>query len=400
MSRSLCQGIYAPKPIENLIIIKIEISSEEDAYEIFETTNARGVDLNVADLVKNLVFKNISIHDDKDFVKDIWTEIINDVQATSFEMKKLLRYFWISKYAFITEKKLFKAIKYEITDWDKFLDDLFSVSKHINLLLQGNEDDYKNLGLKHPEKIYKSISAIRFMNVSQCYVLFLSILRNYNDLGTDPYKVFELIEKFTFVYSAVCKLPGNKVERLYSRYAQRIEEIVRDEDKKKISGKIQSLFSELKTELTEEKPPFEYFNEQFQEIRYKNTETGRTFVKYILSEINNIEETEELKIDFTNVNIEHILPQKPDSDWGLSKVNIKPYVHLLGNLTLVGKKINSRIGNKPLNHKVKELEKSRLKITVDLVNYLKTNNLKWDNEQIYKRQKELAKIAYHKIWDF
>ena len=315
-------------------------------------------------------------------------------------MKKLLRYFWISKYAFITEKKLFKAIKYEITDWDKFLDDLFSVSKHINLLLQGNEDDYKNLGLKHPEKIYKSISAIRFMNVSQCYVLFLSILRNYNDLGTDPYKVFELIEKFTFVYSAVCKLPGNKVERLYSRYAQRIEEIVRDEDKKKISGKIQSLFSELKTELTEEKPPFEYFNEQFQEIRYKNTETGRTFVKYILSEINNIEETEELKIDFTNVNIEHILPQKPDSDWGLSKVNIKPYVHLLGNLTLVGKKINSRIGNKPLNHKVKELEKSRLKITVDLVNYLKTNNLKWDNEQIYKRQKELAKIAYHKIWDF
>ena len=42
----------------DLMIINIEISHEEAAYEIFETTNATGVDLSVGDLLKNLIFKN------------------------------------------------------------------------------------------------------------------------------------------------------------------------------------------------------------------------------------------------------------------------------------------------------------------------------------------------------
>ena len=41
--------------VSELPIIRIEIASEDDAYEIFETTNARGIDLSIADLL------NISI---------------------------------------------------------------------------------------------------------------------------------------------------------------------------------------------------------------------------------------------------------------------------------------------------------------------------------------------------
>jgi len=387
--------------IENIVVIHIQIPNEEDAYEIFETTNARGVDLNVADLVKNLVFKNLKAKDDKDLTKEIWQEIENNIQAADSEMRKFLRYHWISKYNFVTEKKLFKAIKNEKLGWDKFLEELWSASELYRILFQGNDDDWRSQEIKNAEEVYKSISAIQSMNVTQCYVLLLSILRNYKKLGTDPTRVFNLIEKFSFMYSAICKLPGNKLERMYSRYAQKVEEIVRKESEKVIPSKIQSLFSELEKEIKAEKPPFDYFLEQFQDVKYKGSEAGRLFIKYILNEINGwMEETREYKIAFSNVNVEHILPQKPDKEWGLSIVEIKPYVNLLGNLTLVDKKINSRIGNKPIKDKLPELEKSKLPITKKVIEQIRTNKNKWDRDAILERQNQLAEIAFAKVWDF
>lgn len=42
-----------------LRVIQIDINSEEDAYTIFETVNARGAELTAADLLKNLIFRNV-----------------------------------------------------------------------------------------------------------------------------------------------------------------------------------------------------------------------------------------------------------------------------------------------------------------------------------------------------
>ncbi|KAF0108822.1 MAG: hypothetical protein FD146_708 [Anaerolineaceae bacterium] len=387
--------------IENIVVIHIQIPNEEDAYEIFETTNARGVDLNVADLVKNLVFKNLKAKEDKDLTKEIWQEIENNIQSAGSEMRKFLRYHWISKYNFVTEKKLYKHIKNENLGWDKFLEELWNASELYRILFQGNDDDWRSQEIKNAEEVYESISAIQSMNVTQCYVLLLSILRNYKKLGTDPTRVFNLIEKFSFMYSAICKLPGNKLERMYSRYAQKVEEIVKKESEKNIPSKIQFLFSEFEKEIKAEKPPFDYFLEQFQDVKYKGSEGGRLFIKYILNEINGwMEETREYKIAFSNVNVEHILPQKPDKEWGLSIVEIKPYVNLLGNLTLVDKKINSRIGNKPIKDKLPELEKSKLPITKKVIEQIRTNKNKWDRDAILERQNQLAKIAFAKVWDY
>ena len=56
--------------LADLMVIRVIIESESDAYEIFETTNARGVDLSVADLLKNLIFRNMKVKSDKDDAKE------------------------------------------------------------------------------------------------------------------------------------------------------------------------------------------------------------------------------------------------------------------------------------------------------------------------------------------
>lgn len=385
--------------VSNLIVIHIQIQNEEEAYEIFETTNARGVDLSVSDLLKNFIFKKIKATKDRDRAKIVWQDITKNIQETDSELKKFIRYFWLSKHAFIGEKKLFKAIKQRVKDWELLLDDLYSTSVWYNNLFEGSESDFQDL--KNGHKIYKAVSSIRLMNVSQCYVLFLSILRNFEKLGTDPTKIFELIERFTFQYSVVCKLPGNKVERIYSKYALKIEEAVSYTNKKTRLKKVQRVFSELRKQIKEEKPSLEVFIESFQNISYKNSEITRKLIRYILGKINDHKaKTKEQKPDFNNVNIEHILPLKPDKTWKLTRKDIKGYVNKLGNLTLLSKKINSEAQNKHIKDKIKYLERSQLPITKILVKELKKQKNKWSEKEILERQEILAEIAYNEVWNY
>ena len=42
-----------------MVVIYIEVNNSDEAYDIFETMNARGADLTVADLVKNYLSKKL-----------------------------------------------------------------------------------------------------------------------------------------------------------------------------------------------------------------------------------------------------------------------------------------------------------------------------------------------------
>ena len=386
--------------VSDLIVIDINIKSEDDAYEIFETTNARGVDLSVADLLKNLIFKKIRADDDRDIAREVWGEITGNVEETGTEVKKFIRYYWLSKHSFVTEKRIFKEIKKKITDWVDLLNQLCFTSEWYNKLYKGTEIDFADL--KNGHKIYKSIFSIRLMAVSQCYILLITILRNYSKLKTDPTRIFQMIEKFTFLYSVVCKMPGNRVEKIYSQYALRLEEAIHAgySTEEKRSAKIQQVFSDLLKELAREAPPVDFFKKSFNDIAYKSSSQGRKIIAYILSEFDSYYrgDNPEEKIDFDNVNIEHVLPVKPDDDWGLTEKDIAEYVNKLGNLTLLSKKLNSKVQSKVVSKKIKEYKDSKLPITKKLVEELESYDCQWDKEKIEKRQDEFAEIAYKRIW--
>ena len=389
--------------IAALQVIDIRTISEEHAYQIFEATNARGLELSVGDIVKNTVFKNIRATDGKDVAKELWTEIENNVPSPTgasygTDMARFLRYYWLSKYKFVSQKQLYKEIKKEITQWDDFLLDLHTASCDYNKLIDPSA--YSWADIKHGDEISKSLFSLRIMRVLQCNVLLLNILRNLKRMETDPMRIIKLIEKFHFMYSAVCKLPGNHPENIYSKYAIEIEKEFQNGNPKKIAGNIQRTLEHFKNELVELKPSFEIFKESFSEISYKTSEQSRQLIKYILSKINNLDESGEYKIDFNVVNIEHLLPQTPDKAWGLTKDDIKGYVNRLGNLTLLHVKLNSATSNSPIEEKIEYLRKSEIAMNQKLIQRLETNNYEWNEKQINDRHEELANIAYYTVWNF
>jgi len=381
------------KRLDGLNVIKIEIQSEEDAYEIFETTNARGVDLSVSDLLKNVILKHIS-KEKKEIAKDTWERITKNIENSNTELKKFIRYYWLSKYSFVTDKKLFKAIKNEIVNhkaWGNLLIELEKDSINWFKIAEGNESEFSDNN--YESKIFPSVEGLRIMKVEQCNVFLLSILRNIDKIKTSPIDVIKFIENFTFQYSAINKLPGNKVEKLYSKYAVKVDKIVTDDLPKHIPGRIQQCFHSIIEELKELLEKEQYFLDNFNKVTYKK----KPLSQYILARINNhMELTNEKNINFNNVNIEHILPQKPEK-WALSQSEVSSYVHLLGNLTLLHDGLNRTVGNDTLSKKLIHLKKSQLEITKDFIKNINDENT-WGEEEIKERQTRFGKLAYNEIW--
>lgn len=387
------------KKIQNLTIIEIKITSEEDAYEIFETTNARGVDLSVSDLIKNVIFKHLPSRDHRDDAKEKWIELSEKIENSGHEIKRFIRYHWLSKHEFVTDRNLFRSIKDKTpagatSAWESLLTELSVDAENWELLFKGSEDDFSKF--KNDVKLFYSIEALRNMRVIQQNVLLLAIFRNYEKLCSNPFKTIEFIERFTYQYSVVCKMPTNKVEKIYSKYAIKLQNAV--DEGYQVDKEVQTVFHKLKSELNEIKPSRDVFIESFQSIQYANTQVKRRIVGYTLSKINEFMTTNtEYRVDRRNVNIEHILPQKPNSDWGLTTKEIKSYVNQLGNLTLLSRHINSAIQNNLLSDKVESLKESQLPITIDFIDNLE-GNYEWNEDLINARQRKLAEMAFDKVW--
>lgn len=124
-------------------------------------------------------------------------------------------------------------------------------------------------------------------------------------------------------------------------------------------------------------------------------------IRYILGRFEESKYPEQLverPID-DSISIEHILPQKPDEFWNLTEEEVKPYVHLIGNLVLVGIGFNSNARNYELERKISELRTTAIQTTADLLSEIEqTSSLIWTNTEIENRTRQLAEIAYDELW--
>jgi len=385
-----------------LKVIVIEIENDREAYEIFERVNNYGIDLSLSDLLKNQILKN---HSNPDSAHLVWYEIEKNIRSSDEEMKKFIRYHWLSKYGFKTEKRIYDSIKDEVTDYNQFLNELHESSELFNKILKGGRNDFIGLKINGKDissKIYKIISASRDMAISQDNVFYMSLIRNIekDKLNVNPSKLLIILENFLFKYFAISKLPANKVERMFSKYSVEIQNLCNssllEDGNKKIE--LTRLYDLFKNELIDLIPPKDFFIERFSQVKYSTAEKSRKLIRYVLKTTEyHFSENNETVIDFEQVNIEHFLPQKPIS-WNLSRADIKEYVNNIGNLTLIDKRINSQMGNLSLEEKIPKFLNSGFQLNTKLMDQVLAADNKWDKEQIEIRNHTLAVLAYDHIW--
>ena len=109
--------------VKYLKVIYITVREEEEAYTIFETLNARGMNLSAVDLVKNELFKSLpNIHPDDD-AKTKWKRLraLLLSRKDKINIDTFFRHFWLSNYSFTREGKIYKNFKCQAPiDWSSF----------------------------------------------------------------------------------------------------------------------------------------------------------------------------------------------------------------------------------------------------------------------------------------
>lgn len=92
--------------------------------------------------------------------------------------------------------------------------------------------------------------------------------------------------------------------------------------------------------------------------------------------------------------LEHILPQKPGSDWKLSQEDIQALYNRLGNQALLAGSVNSKIGNVGFAAKQKALANSPFSLTNEV-----SKVSDWGEKEVTERQERLASLAKD-AWTF
>ncbi|MFZ6801876.1 DUF262 domain-containing protein [Undibacterium sp. Di24W] len=371
------------KAIESLSILEFVEENESDAIRIFQTVNDRGRELSRMDKMKSLLFyfsnKYLSQKYD-DAINDKFGEIfelyddikligtdqkINVISSKSFNEDELLRHHHIcfSEESYEpTSQHVLDDVKHKLTSLRKNTD---------TLLLDEYLINYLNSLLEYIQA-FKQIIA-RTVDQADYYKLF-SIL----GLSATYYPAITQLEKNGFLGQI---LPDKNISvlKMVEIIDVRVLKIRDYQGKKHIAELAYSLNSEPWTieEIQEWLiwfNSFELKDDRFRDYLttgdyYKQTGLLRTlFIDYCERLTNKVYSIEKLKEIMKNEpTIEHILSQTPkfkprsfgfkdDDDFETNK-------NLIGNLTILEKKINSSIQNDDLVEKIVGYSKSAFKIT-------------------------------------
>lgn len=343
--------------INRFFVVEISSSYRTEAFQIFQTINARGIDLSAADLIKSDFFGNSG--ENTEIIVSSW----DNIQKTlgNLDLTDFIRYVWNSKYPFVTKRSLYKVVSKKITDAEKV--------KEFTEMLGKLAAGYTEMNGDNDEK---------FLTDSDVAMKIRNTLEESNELG---FKIYAPI------YLALLNSDFSE-ENIYNVMKVVSRVLIRNKILSQGTNWLEKLLSFLAGEITNSTKTEEETTQYILgRIKGKTPSTDKTrqvllgydfssdlkLVRFILRAIENNKDGEKsfVSTDNKKVHIEHIMPQQPielDS-WGVDQNLHEKYVWKLGNLTLWFGKSNSGAGNCEFNKKKAIYEKSDLGITREIVNY-------------------------------
>jgi uncharacterized protein with ParB-like and HNH nuclease domain len=359
-----------------LFFIQIVVDDTLSAYTVFETLNARGVDLTTTDLLKNYLFSVLDNEIDITNLQPRWDKIVNTVSYRNFPV--FLRYYINSQQPLIRSDRLFKETKSKVSDKKAVLTLIDDLEKYSDIYvalddpeneLWRNRNDY--------DDIKRILHELKLFNVQQHKSLLLAV---YFKMNEHFKSVLKIIRAITFRYNVIGKLNPNELERAYNRAAIKVNNST--------IRKTETIQDELKSVYVDD----ETFKNTFSTKSFNTSKTtDKKIVRYILLSIENQNHKKHYNTFDTNVTIEHIFPE----NYMNSEISVdNSMIYRLGNLTILEPSLNRECGNKPFIDKIKIYQRSQYDMTKKLLDYEE-----WDTDSIKVRQDQLAKVAAL-IWRF
>lgn len=363
--------------IINIEYVRIEATTEEDSYTIFEILNARGQNLADHELLKNYVMRYIQPKEKVDSVRQEWESMEKELGKG---INKYLLHYLIHKYKIddVDRKDSYKAIKKYVksNEIEKFYKDFILkaqyYSKIYNPILKDSDDNEVCSKLEYDIfQFFKSKKQEQFRPV----ILSLMHQKDLGKLTEDDYnKALIFIKKFFICYTLIGKEKSNTITSLVAGYANKLEIQFS-------SDLMNSFYQSFKDRIPNE----EWFKKVFSTIGYSN------YFKFYME----AKEAEKARLvldvyeeylgnqninDFT---VEHIFPDSQREE----NSNI-------GNLLPLEKELNEKCNNLPIKEKIKYYKQSEFKSVKRFISRFESDLSKYTIEN---RRKHLAEDFYKMI---
>ncbi len=363
--------IFVDNLVNNIFFTVITVTDELNAFKVFETLNARGVQLSSSDLLKNYIFSVANtndLHQTKlDELENMWAEIADILKES--QISDYLRFYWNSTHKTIRKNQLYKTIRNEIkTPEEAFalLRDM-RIKADIYMALRSPDDEmWRTL----PE-ISTNLNLLKLFNVIQPIPLLMSAYSNLSE--KDFSSLLAKIVIISFRYNVICGKNPNELESVYNKVALDIN--------KTKTYKIEELKSGIYVSDAEFEQTFAY-----KEFVYSSR--NNQIAKYILGKIEKFESG--ASVDITSNTLEHILPDNPNEDWDWDDMKIQQFHYRLGNMTLLEAGKNRDLGNASFLEKKAVYKKSTVPMTLEIGN---SDLEEWTESCIDNRQKKMANEA-------
>ena len=353
-------------------VLYMEATKLDEAFVIFETLNARGKELETADLLKNFIFSQSK---DIALAQKQWNDMISTLDRA--DPTKYIRHYWNATQTFTREKDLYRSISKSISSpraSKELLKDLAACAQCYHDITAPDE----NIGFTDNELI-KSLSALKVLKASSFYPVILAMIQDPNAFSEASIRqVVQTIETYIFRNFTICGKVANKSEVFFATVAKEIYDGTLDS--------ADMIVDRIKSEMVGDKE----FSDMF--AIWVGSKTGKESIRYILRKIHkHLDSAHEINIDNTEVHIEHIMPED-NTQWQVAPDVHEAYLWRLGNLALLSGSANISISNKTFDHKKGNYASSKIEPNKELANCAA-----WTTAEIDARQTLFASYAL-KIW--
>ncbi len=373
--KDILDGISKLEVVE----IILDKSDGDEPQKIFESINSTGLDLSLADKIRNYLL--MDDNNQEYLYESYWLEIEKNVGYYN------LQDFFINHLNFRISKSVKKDNAYIL--FKDYCDDNNLSHQDVLKELKKTSKYYGAfIGKKTPynKKITDCLTA--FNTIKQTTVLPL-IFRILNDFEDDHIDEGTLCNVLNYLLTYYIRITACEINKNLSKFMKSLYDRV-------IDGSYDDYYKKFVVFLndcnTKSRMPSDH---DFKEAIKYNQLYKKPICKFVLSTIEN--STKE-HIDINDLTIEHILPQKENAAVWKKEVGeeysyvYKTYLHTLGNLTITG--YNSELNTKSFADKKAIIKKYS---KANILNKEVLSADRWNEKSILHRAEILSNILINKF---
>ena len=360
-----------------LLFILITVDDELNAYSVFETLNARGLELSTTDLLKNYLFSRVKVKSDLDALHRKWRALVDTVRHERFP--EFLRYHLLCEFPKVRSQRLFQLVRDRVNNGQ----DVFTLIHALEAraeLFAALADPNHEFWIDRPE-CRQYVRELRLFRVRQLTPLLFAAWEKF--APADFARVLKLVSIITFRFTIVTGLNTNELEPVSHAAAKAV-----------LSGAAKGpgeVFRHLESIYVGD----DRFKQAFAVLEIPTHGQKRKLAKYVLCQLETDASSRDCDYETDSATIEHIFPENPTSAWDDSIVDKRDkLVYRLGNVTLLESGQNRRVGNDAYEDKMDVYKSSHYALTRAVAADAPSE---WGEAHIDHRQRKLAERAAH-VW--